>query len=174
MAAHLYHLHTGKHVGDFTNSKTGVVDKNHVFSPGETVYNDKVDLAASFPEKFTYLGQRPGAGNMPTTPESLDAQIKALQDQKAAMEKEHDVTGLLKDLNLLETQLPLDAAKVNDAAQAVGLQTDALQELEYAAGLSGVKAEEDPYAGVGRNAPCPCGSGRKYKVCHGRGAVAAN
>ncbi len=21
---------------------------------------------------------------------------------------------------------------------------------------------------VGRNAPCPCGSGRKYKQCHGR------
>lgn len=29
----------------------------------------------------------------------------------------------------------------------------------------------DPYAllrKVGRNAPCPCGSGRKYKTCHGR------
>jgi hypothetical protein len=22
---------------------------------------------------------------------------------------------------------------------------------------------------VGRNDPCPCGSGRKFKVCHGRG-----
>ncbi|NUN53901.1 MAG: SEC-C domain-containing protein, partial [Planctomycetaceae bacterium] len=22
---------------------------------------------------------------------------------------------------------------------------------------------------VGRNDPCPCGSGRKYKKCHGRG-----
>ena len=21
---------------------------------------------------------------------------------------------------------------------------------------------------VGRNAPCPCGSGRKYKKCHGK------
>jgi len=21
---------------------------------------------------------------------------------------------------------------------------------------------------VGRNQPCPCGSGRKYKMCHGR------
>ena len=31
---------------------------------------------------------------------------------------------------------------------------------------------DDPYAGVGRNAPCPCGSGKKYKMCHGRpGAV---
>jgi preprotein translocase subunit SecA len=27
---------------------------------------------------------------------------------------------------------------------------------------------DDPYAGVGRNAPCPCGSGKKFKVCHGR------
>jgi len=29
-------------------------------------------------------------------------------------------------------------------------------------------AADDPYAGVGRNAPCPCGSGKKFKVCHGR------
>jgi preprotein translocase subunit SecA len=25
----------------------------------------------------------------------------------------------------------------------------------------------DPYAGVGRNEPCPCGSGKKFKKCHG-------
>jgi preprotein translocase subunit SecA len=25
----------------------------------------------------------------------------------------------------------------------------------------------NPYAGVGRNAPCPCGSGKKFKKCHG-------
>ena len=24
---------------------------------------------------------------------------------------------------------------------------------------------------VGRNAPCPCGSGKKYKKCHGRSAA---
>ncbi|MDD7013840.1 MAG: SEC-C metal-binding domain-containing protein, partial [Spirochaetales bacterium] len=23
---------------------------------------------------------------------------------------------------------------------------------------------------VGRNEPCPCGSGKKYKLCHGRNA----
>lgn len=28
--------------------------------------------------------------------------------------------------------------------------------------------EEDPYAHVGRNDPCPCGSGKKFKDCHGR------
>ena len=26
---------------------------------------------------------------------------------------------------------------------------------------------DDPFAGVGRNALCPCGSGKKYKKCHG-------
>ncbi len=31
-----------------------------------------------------------------------------------------------------------------------------------------VKAEHDRYAGVGRNDPCPCGSGKKFKNCHGR------
>ena len=28
-------------------------------------------------------------------------------------------------------------------------------------------AAEDPFANVGRNDMCPCGSGRKYKRCHG-------
>jgi preprotein translocase subunit SecA len=28
-------------------------------------------------------------------------------------------------------------------------------------------ASGDKFAKVGRNAPCPCGSGRKYKLCHG-------
>lgn len=26
----------------------------------------------------------------------------------------------------------------------------------------------DPYSGVGRNDPCPCGSGKKFKKCHGK------
>lgn len=28
--------------------------------------------------------------------------------------------------------------------------------------------DADPYANVGRNDPCPCGSGKKFKICHGR------
>ncbi len=28
-------------------------------------------------------------------------------------------------------------------------------------------ATDDPYAGASRNADCPCGSGKKYKKCHG-------
>lgn len=28
--------------------------------------------------------------------------------------------------------------------------------------------QNSPYANVGRNSPCPCGSGKKFKQCHGR------
>ncbi|MDQ4008196.1 MAG: SEC-C metal-binding domain-containing protein, partial [Actinomycetota bacterium] len=31
----------------------------------------------------------------------------------------------------------------------------------------GAATAELEYAGTPRNAPCPCGSGRKYKRCHG-------
>jgi preprotein translocase subunit SecA len=31
---------------------------------------------------------------------------------------------------------------------------------------------DNPYAGVGRNAPCPCGSGKKFKMCHGKPGAA--
>jgi preprotein translocase subunit SecA len=30
-----------------------------------------------------------------------------------------------------------------------------------------VKDRDDPFANVGRNDPCPCGSGKKFKKCHG-------
>lgn len=29
-------------------------------------------------------------------------------------------------------------------------------------------ARSEPYPGTGRNAPCPCNSGKKYKLCCGR------
>ena len=33
-----------------------------------------------------------------------------------------------------------------------------------------MREEAKKYAGmhIGRNDPCPCGSGKKFKVCHGR------
>jgi preprotein translocase subunit SecA len=34
-------------------------------------------------------------------------------------------------------------------------------------GSTATAVADDPFAGVGRNAECPCGSGKKYKKCHG-------
>ena len=37
------------------------------------------------------------------------------------------------------------------------------------AGVTEPAFAANPYAGVGRNDPCPCGSGKKFKKCHGAG-----
>ena len=46
--------------------------------------------------------------------------------------------------------------------------SDESGEAETRGSANGSAAADDPYAGVGRNAPCPCGSGKKFKMCHGR------
>jgi preprotein translocase subunit SecA len=33
--------------------------------------------------------------------------------------------------------------------------------------LSGEQAGQTNWSSVGRNDPCPCGSGKKFKKCHG-------
>ena len=75
-----------------------------------------------------------------------------------------------------EASAPAPAAK--SALKAKGLERKAARPMSYsapdesgAASKAGATGPDtDPYAGVGRNAPCPCGSGKKYKVCHGRNA----
>ena len=65
----------------------------------------------------------------------------------------------------------------NDAASDyTGTIGSALSAAGPLAGLAGDVAEADPrlrpidpklLVGVSRNAPCPCGSGKKFKHCHG-------
>jgi len=65
----------------------------------------------------------------------------------------------------------------NDAvSQVSGTIGGALAAAGALAGLGGDVAEADPrlrpidpklLVGVSRNAPCPCGSGKKFKHCHG-------
>jgi preprotein translocase subunit SecA len=61
------------------------------------------------------------------------------------------------------------------AAQVEGPAQEAIARASAAAGGSAasrtvVKDKEDPFANAGRNDPCPCGSGKKYKHCHGANA----
>jgi len=59
----------------------------------------------------------------------------------------------------------------NDFDAGYGLVTTRLPPLQYistADGEDGPGGDPDEWAGkVSRNAPCPCGSGQKYKHCHG-------
>ncbi len=62
-------------------------------------------------------------------------------------------------------------ARARDAGQAV--QALPAGAMGFALGQAADVAEIDPadpatWGKTGRNAPCPCGSGKKYKHCHGR------
>ncbi|HEX2051741.1 MAG TPA: preprotein translocase subunit SecA [Actinomycetota bacterium] len=63
-------------------------------------------------------------------------------------------------------QVPIAAAAASQAVAGDGLEGGADMD-DMAAGAQQAKSDKIP-----RNAPCPCGSGKKYKLCHGRpGAV---
>ena len=64
--------------------------------------------------------------------------------------------------NTLKGQKSSKAAE--EAADSVGQTPKAAQETKP---TTYVKDKNDPYANVGRNDPCPCGSGKKFKKCHG-------
>lgn len=60
------------------------------------------------------------------------------------------------------------AQRVRQAAvQAQGMPAENPTESMPARNVPIEKDKNDPYANVGRNDPCPCGSGKKFKKCHG-------
>ena len=65
-----------------------------------------------------------------------------------------DVTSVLMNVQIRQPE-PEEVAAAQQEAQAPA-QQEALPQ------------EEDPFAHVGRNDPCPCGSGKKFKDCHGK------
>jgi hypothetical protein len=87
--------------------------------------------------------------------------------------------GLLADLGLVAGTPPRPVDAPESVELVLTLDHDDVRELEglRAARFDGVQAETPVDAlpsldrsfgsGVGRNDPCPCGSGKKFKRCHG-------
>lgn len=87
---------------------------------------------------------------------------------------------------LMRARIPMaDPAQVKEAPQERNSNRNQYRESKddyqrqqdaqrmAAQGASGQPAKQQPVrveAKVGRNDPCPCGSGKKYKHCHGKGA----
>jgi len=66
---------------------------------------------------------------------------------------------------------------VAEAAAVAGVSGVSPEQMAAASANAGgakaatvVKDKADPWANVGRNDMCPCGSGKKYKKCHGANA----
>lgn len=86
-----------------------------------------------------------------------------------------------------EVTLPMDRIKNVSYSSPERNLLDARSQIREAAGIASnhavasdggrsttlgspsLVASTDPYARVGRNEPCPCGSGKKFKKCHGAG-----
>jgi hypothetical protein len=71
----------------------------------------------------------------------------------AQAEREH----LLAEQNRLQAELEARQAEHKELLRQIDVNTTEIRQLSKKAGKK-----------IGRNDPCPCGSGKKYKKCHGR------
>lgn len=69
--------------------------------------------------------------------------------------------------NLLET-VGADVTRVLMNVQIRQPEPEEVAAAQQEAQQEALSQEEDPFAHVGRNDPCPCGSGKKFKDCHGK------
>lgn len=103
------------------------------------------------------------------TPEEI-AELERQQREQAEMMRLHfehqEMNGVTGELSDDEDMIARNRQQRTRATYSFGLSSSA------AATASPEMAENDenPYANlaISRNAPCPCGSGLKYKQCHGK------
>ncbi len=90
--------------------------------------------------------------------------------EQPAPEPEHDKMSYSSPESALEDTSVRKAA--SQTAQTAGAQgasaVGAMPKPSQGKAQTYVKDKDDPFANVGRNDPCPCGSGLKYKKCHGK------
>ena len=87
----------------------------------------------------------------------------------------HEVTQVLFRVEpITPEQMQAMEQKQRDEAEASRRSQVAQHEQLSALGEPGASEPEKPstfvreQSKVGRNEPCPCGSGKKYKACHGK------
>ncbi|RJG50043.1 preprotein translocase subunit SecA [Motilimonas pumila] len=85
----------------------------------------------------------------------------------------HDVIGVLSKVQV-QTQHDVEAVEEQRRKEAKAQQQNYSHEDAHSQLADAVKEEQAPdtfvreQPKVGRNEPCPCGSGKKYKQCHGK------
>ncbi|NYG60465.1 preprotein translocase subunit SecA [Nocardioides daedukensis] len=92
---------------------------------------------------------------------NLDVQV---EEEEPAGEVEGDAPAAEEEHTPRITAKGLEAPKQVQNLSYTGPAEDGEAEVTGPAPASNA---DDPFAGTGRNADCPCGSGKKYKKCHG-------
>ncbi len=92
--------------------------------------------------------------------------VEPLPEQENPLDGKVSYSNPEETLNTSSTAAPAAATAQAAASTAPSapqqVQTNAPEKAKTV-----VKDKDDPYANVGRNDPCPCGSGKKFKKCHG-------
>ena len=103
------------------------------------------------------------------TPEEI-AELERQQREQAEMMRLHfehqEMNGVTGELSDDEDMIARNSQQRTRATYSFGLSGSAAA----TAGPEMAENGENPYANlaISRNAPCPCGSGLKYKQCHGK------
>ncbi|WP_186250607.1 preprotein translocase subunit SecA [Burkholderia gladioli] len=95
----------------------------------------------------------------------MNVQIQSPEQLEEAAEQIEEAGGNLDNVEFRHVDFSDAGAAAAGVAVAAAAATDATAELVGDA-MAGNAVGEVPR--VGRNDPCPCGSGKKYKQCHGK------
>ena len=133
-------------IKEFTGKTTQEAIDNGLAELGVTIADVHVDvLQEGAKGLFGLFGSKPAC-----------VRLTVMEDER---EDDHGLSDLLGSFSLNEQKkksAPKPAAPKTEAPKPA-----APKPTTY------VKDKNDPFANVGRNDPCPCGSGKKFKKCHG-------
>ncbi len=107
------------------------------------------------------------------TSSMYDDYLRTLLRLQVAFEAPPDHDPLAKKMSYSQPEQALESGDMRQArmqaSPAAAAQATVPNRPTPATGKAAtyVKDKDDPYANVGRNDPCPCGSGKKFKKCHG-------
>jgi len=98
----------------------------------------------------------------------MNVQIQSPEQLEQAAEQMEEQGGHLENVEFRHAEFAEASAAAPAAAEAAtaAMIGDAMSHAASAQTASPVGADSVPK--VGRNDPCPCGSGKKYKQCHGK------
>ncbi|MBC8720253.1 preprotein translocase subunit SecA [Paraburkholderia sp. 31.1] len=100
----------------------------------------------------------------------MNVQIQSPEQLEAAAEQMEEQGGHLENVEFRHAEFAEAGAAAPVAAEAAtaAMIGDAMSHGHGAAPQAAVHMNADNVPKVGRNDPCPCGSGKKYKQCHGK------
>jgi preprotein translocase subunit SecA len=112
-------------------------------------------------EAFELFGLMLDSIKREVTRHLLAVQIRSQAEIEEAERKAEEAARALKNIQFQHAEFAMEGAQAGEAEASVAV-------MDPAASAAAAQPFMRSTQKVGRNDPCPCGSGKKYKQCHGR------